>query len=476
MSAPSAHIQYLDGNRFLANGDLAGAEICYLRALLAEPGHVGARANLGVLKERQGRLGEAEQHYRLALALMPGHAQLHLNLGIVLLKSKRFADGEELARRAVQLAPESVAAWNQLGVLLACVKREAEAEQCYRHALALAAADANKDTDADAADAEAARARFNLAYLLLRQGRYAEGWPLLESRWQFDPLPQRFDCPRWEGEPLAGKSLVIGLEAGQGDMIHFCRYAALAKAQGAARIAVVCHPSLKTLFATLPGVDEVHAYDEAAPVAGWDYWTLPMSMPARFGTALDTIPAPIPYLFAAPALVERWAAQLPAARLRVGLAWKGNPQFENDAERSLPSLQTLAPVIEAAASGGIQLVSLQKGPGEEEARTWSGASLHAIGPQLRDFADTAAVIEHLDLVISIDSAVAHLAGAMGKPCWLLLPDHRCDWRWRASGDSTPWYPSMRLFRQPAGGGWDAVIAAVAADVVAQRFHNPGPFS
>jgi tetratricopeptide (TPR) repeat protein len=231
MSASPALVHYLDGNRLLASGDLAGAEICYLQALLAEPVHAGARANLGVLKERQGRLGEAEQHYRLALALMPGHAQLHLNLGIVLLKSKRFADGEELARRAVQLAPESVAAWNQLGVLLACVKREAESEQCYRHALALGAA--------DAADAESARTRFNLAYLLLRQGRHAEGWPLLESRWQFDPLPRRFHCPRWEGEPLAGRSLVIGLEAGQGDMIHFCRYATLAKAQGAARIAVV---------------------------------------------------------------------------------------------------------------------------------------------------------------------------------------------------------------------------------------------
>lgn len=472
MSAPSAHVQYLDGNRFLANGDLAGAEICYLQALLAEPGHVGARANLGVLKERQGQLGEAEQHYRLALALMPGHAQLHLNLGIVLLKSRRFADGEELARRAVQLAPESVAAWSQLGVLLACVKREAEAEQCYRHALVLALGAA----DADAADAEAARARFNLAYLLLRQGRYAEGWPLLESRWQFDRLPQPFDCRRWEGEPLAGKSLVIGLEAGQGDMIHFCRYATLAKAQGAARIAVVCHPSLKTLFAALPGVDEVHGCHEAVPLSGWDYWTLPMSMPARFGTSLDTIPAPMPYLSAGPALLEHWAARLPAARLRIGVAWKGNPQFENDAERSLPSLQTLAPVIEAAAAAGIQMVSLQKGPGEEEARTWTGAPLHAIGPQLRDFADTAAVIEHLDLVISIDSAVAHLAGAMGKPCWLLLPDHLCDWRWLAAGDSTPWYPTMRLFRQPAGGGWGAVIAAVAADVVAQRFHNPSPFS
>lgn len=458
MSSTSTQALYFDGNRYLADGDLARAEICFLQVLLAEPEHVGARANLGVLKERQGRLAEAELLYRQALALMPQQLQLHLNLAVVLLKMKCFAECEDVARHAVALVPESVAAWNQLGVLLACVKREEEAERCYRHALALAAASDDNGTP----QAEAARTRFNLAYLLLRQGRLQEGWPLLESRWQFDKLPEWFNCPRWEGEPLAGKSLAIGLEAGQGDMIHFCRYAAIAKQQGASRVAVVCHPALKTLFTTLRGVDQVHGYDDAVPAGGWDFWTLPMNMPARCGTTLDSIPAPIPYLSADPVLAEHWRAQLPAARLRVGLAWKGNPQFENDADRSLPSLRTLAPLIEAAAAQGIQLVSLQKGPGEDEAQAPAGATLLPLGPQLRDFADTAAVIEHLDLVISIDSAVAHLAGALGKPCWLLLPGYRCDWRWLAAGDSTPWYPSMRIFRQAADGDWASVVAAVAA--------------
>ena len=252
-----------DGNQFLALGQLDAAELCFLRLLSTQPDHVGAQANLGWIRERQGALAEAEQHYRAALALRPDHVQLQLNLCVLLLKTRRLVEGEQLARQLVVTAPDSVAAWSQLGVLLACLQRGDEAEQCYRHALALA-------QDAESSEsAEQARVRFNLSYVLMRQGRWAEGWPLLESRWQFDHLPQWFDCPRWQGEPLAGKSLAIGLEAGQGDMIHFCRYAALAKAEGAARIGVVCHPSLKTLFASMDGIDVAYAYDEAVPREGW---------------------------------------------------------------------------------------------------------------------------------------------------------------------------------------------------------------
>jgi len=431
----------------MAAGDFAVAEDCYLQALVLEPMHGAARANLGYLKERQGAFAEAEFHYRLALALMPDHAQLHQNLGVLLLKAKRFDEAEAAARAAVEWAPDSPAAWSQLGVLLACVKREQEAEECYRRALAL--------------DPDHARARFNLAYVLLRQGRFEEGWPLLEARWQFDSLAHTFACPRWEGEPLPGKSIVIVLEAGQGDMIHFCRYASTLKERGASRVAVICHAGLKRLFATLAGVDEVYALDETVPANGWDYWTHPMRLPAVCG------PVAVPYLAAEPELMRHWAAQLPTQGLRVGLAWKGNPDFENDADRSLPSLQVLAPLapLDAASgsSSGAHFVSLQKGPGEDEALVPpAGMTLRAIGPQLRDFADTAAVIANLDLVISVDTAVAHLAGAMGKPCWLLLHDYRCDWRWMTERGDTPWYPSMRLFRQHEGGGWGPVIAEVAA--------------
>jgi Flp pilus assembly protein TadD len=434
---------YLDANDFLAAGDFAGAEDCYLQALALQPWHAAARANLGYVKEQQGAAAEAEFHYRQAIALMPDHAQLYQNLGALLLKEKRFAESEAAMREAVALAPDSPSAWSQLGVLLVCTHREPEGEACYRQALAL--------------EPSHARAQFNLSYLLLRQARFDEGWRMLEARWQFDQFPLSFDGPFWQGEALAGKSIVLGLEAGHGDMIHFCRYAPLLKARGAARVDVVCHPALQRLFATLPGIDKVHALGEALP-GGWDYWTRPMRLPGLFGTELASIPAQVPYLHAQPELVEHWCGVLPQRGLRVGLAWRGNANFENDADRSLPSLMALAPLAAAQAN----FVSLQKGAGEAEALLPpAGMSLHPVGPQLGDFAETAAVIANLDLVISVDTAVVHLAGALGKPCWLLLPHYRCDWRWMAERDDTPWYPSMRLFRQPPGGGWAPVVAEVA---------------
>jgi hypothetical protein len=243
-------------------------------------------------------------------------------------------------------------------------------------------------------------------------------------------------------------------------MIQFCRYASLLKAQGAARIAVVCHPALKTLFATLSGVDEVFSLHDEVPKSAWDFWTPPLSLPYYCGTRIDNIPANIPYLSADPVKVATWRARLPASGLCVGLAWKGNPRFENDKDRSLPSLDVLAPL---GAVAGVHFVSLQKGPGEEEARCPpAGLSVLALGERIEDFSDTAAIIANLDLVISVDTAIAHLAGALGKPCWVLLPDYQTDWRWLSGRGDSPWYPGMRLFRQPVGGGWGTVVAAVAA--------------
>nr|WP_315394669.1 tetratricopeptide repeat protein [uncultured Duganella sp.] len=437
---------YLDGNRRMAVGDAVGAEECFWQAIALQPEHAGARANLGYVKELRGQLLEAEFHYLHAIALLPDSPQLYLNLGVLLQKARRFDESEAAARMALELAPESPSAWSQLGVALACVKREREAEECYRRALEI--------------DEDYSRAQFNLAYILLRQGRFADGWPLLESRWHFDSLAQPFNCPPWEGQPLAGKSVVIVSEAGQGDMIHFCRYAALLKDAGAARVAVACPPGLRRLMAGLSGVDEVYVQQGALPASGWDFWTHPMRLPALFGTDLASIPSSTPYISVDPEAVRYWGGMVPGQGLRVGLAWKGNPLFENDAERSLPSLHTLAPL---AGAGGLHFVSLQKGDSEDEALTPpAGMALQALAPRLQDFADTAGVIANLDLVISVDTAVAHLAGALGKPVWLLLPDHRCDWRWMAERGDTPWYPSMRLFRQPPGGGWAAVVAEVVS--------------
>lgn len=448
MNTPLTHAQTLfyDGHKRLLAGDLRGATDHFEMALLLDPYFSEAMTNLGLLSEKAGALAQAEDYYRRAIALLPGEPQAHFNLGVLLLNAKRFDEAEAVQRGILALQPELPSAWSGLGVLMACMHRHDEAEHCYRTALAF--------------DSGYAKARFNLSYELLRRGDMAEGWACYEARDHYQHLSAHFTCPQWRGEALAGKALVIGFEGGHGDMIQFSRYVPLLKAMGAARVSLVCPPALATLFETLPGIDEVLPYDREIPVNAWDFWTPPMSLPHCCGTRLDSVPAPIPYLAAAPERRARWAAPLPAAGLRVGLVWKGNPVFENDADRSLPSLGTLAPL---AAVAGITFVSLQKGRGEDEARRPpAGMQLLPIGADLRDFADTAAAIDGLDLVISIDSAVAHLSGAMGKPCWLLLPDYRADWRWMVERDDTPWYPAMRLFRQDAQGGWAAVVERVAA--------------
>jgi len=448
-----AEALFFAANAQWAARELAQAEASFREAIGLIPAFAEAHANLALLLDQSGRKAEAEKHYRQALDCNPDCVQTLLNFGAMLAQQKRFAEAEQAYRRALALRPDSAVAWSNLGVLQACCKDEAAAESSYRRAIAL--------------DADYALARFNFSYLLLRQGRFDEGWACLEARNWYAPLERHLACPRWRGEDLGGKSVLIGFEAGHGDMIQFCRYASVLKERGAARVDLLCHPGLKTLFATLAGVDQVIALDGELPATAWDYWTPPLSLPFHCRTRLKTIPASLPYLHADPDKAAQWARALRAAPvegvgsrgLRVGLVWKGNPLFENDADRSLPGLHMLAALGELA---GVRFFSLQKGAGEDDAANPpTGLPLANLGPQLADFSDTAAVIANLDLVISVDTAVAHLAGAMGQPCWLLLPDYKTDWRWLTGRSDSPWYPGlMRLFRQPAGGGWVPVVDEV----------------
>lgn len=437
---------FFEGNRHMAAGDAARAEQCLQQALALAPDMVEALVNLALVQEHNDAPLQAEASYRQALALAPDCVQLYLNFGVFLTARKRFAEAELVYLQALVQTPESAAAWSNFGMLLACMQRDSEAEECYRSALEL--------------DESYAKARFNLAYILLRQGRFEEGWHCLEARVWCEVWARNFDFPLWQGQVLVGKSVLIGFEAGHGDMIQFCRYAQVLKNMGASSITLVCHSSLKSLFGSLSGVDQVFDFNEALPDSAWDYWTPPMSLPYYCQTRLATIPAQIPYLYAEPQRIDAWSRRLPvsdAGQLRVGLAWQGNPRFENDADRSLASVALLRPLMDVA---GVQFVSLQKGPGQDQLPR-EGFDVLPLGAELEDFADTAALIAHLDLVISVDTAVAHLAGAMGKACWLLLPDYRTDWRWLTDRLDTPWYPQMRLFRQRHRGDWPEVIATVA---------------
>jgi hypothetical protein len=364
--------------------------------------------------------------------------------GAHLLEVGDLAGAETALRKSLRLAPEEPAVWTNLGVLLATLKRETDAEQCYRVAMRLAP--------------DYRRVRFNLAYLLMRQGRLEEGWTCLEARDSYAQVERLLSFPRWQGESLAGTRLLIGVEAGHGDMIQYCRYASLVKTSGAAQVGLICHPALKSLLSGFSAVDQLFSADQPLPSSGWDYWVPLLSLPFLFGTRLESIPAELPYLAADAARVEHWRAVMGERQgeLRVGLVWRGNPLFENNVQRSLSSPALLAPLTEIP---GTRFYLLQKREPGDVAEALPGPNpVIDFGAAIVDFEDTAAIMSQLDLVITVDTAAAHLAGALAKPCWVLLSDYRPDWRWLTDRADSPWYPGvMTLFRQPRAGDWGSVV-------------------
>ena len=451
-----------------ATGRSAEAETCYRRVLALNPDHAAAHTNLGLLLQNQQLLDAAEMHLRRALALAPESAAIVSNLGNLLAQRDAPIEAEACLRRALALDPDWAAAHNSLGVLLDTLRQDAAAEAHFRRALELRPG--------------YPLARLSLAYLLLAQGRFDEGWPLYEAR--HDPAlpdngiaPPDVPFPRWHGESLAGRALLIWPEQGLGDQIQFCRYVPRLKALGAARITLVCQRPLHALFETIPGVDRVVAADvvdnvfqvDAAALAGHDVWSFPVSLATLLRTDLSTLPqAPLPYLHAAPQRIETWArrcADHADGMLRVGLVWRGNPRHHNDAERSLPGLATLAPLWSVS---GVRFFSLQAGSvGLAALAPPPGQPLLHLGSEFVDFADTAAALAAMDLLICVDTSIAHLAGALAMPCWVLLPQHRTDWRWLRERDDSPWYPTgMRLFRQTQRGDWATPIEHVRAALAA----------
>ena len=424
----------------------------FRQGLRQAPDAAALHANLALALEALGDWAGAEASARAAVRHAPALAEPYVNLGGLLTRQRRLDDALAVYQAALAAGVANAALWSNLGVLRASLGEDDAALACYQQALAL--------------EPSHASAQFNQAYVYLRRGDYARGWAALEARDWYAALARQLPWPRWQGEALAGRALLIGLEAGLGDMIQFCRYAAQLKALGARRVGVLCHPPLAALFARLEGVDAVYALGSEID-EDWDVWSPPLSLPHHCHTRLDSIPAALPYLHAEPARMAAWAPRLPPreAGWRVGLVWKGNPKFENDAERSLPSLAALAPL---AALPGVQWISLQKGAGQAEARAADAPlPLWPLGEDFADLADTAAVLRQLDLVISVDTAVAHLAGALAVPCWVLLPAYQTDWRWLAGREDSPWYPGcLRLFRQPTRGDWATPIQRVAQALAA----------
>jgi hypothetical protein len=395
-----------------ALGDYARSEALRRDILKMEPGHPSTTNNLIVLLIRRDAPKDAD------------HIEARHNLGLILLKTGRWEEAAAEAGRVLMRKPDHL------------------------------------------------MSQFVLGLALLGQGKYEAGWPAFESRTapinggrNIAPPPVQY--PAWQGEPLAGKSIMVWMEQGLGDEIMMARYPALLKAAGAAKVTLISKPNLAPLFGRLKGVDAFYVAEGSFTLPPHDYWTYPMSMPKGVGTRVETIPAAIPYLEPTASARQAWASleTPPGTRLRVGVVWKGSATLVNDHNRSLPDLSVLAPLWDIP---GLTFYSLQKGQGEDEAAAPpAGQPLIDLGPRLTDLNQTAAAIEQMDVIVSVDTAAAHLAGALGIPGLVMLPVIAQDWRWMQGRSDSPWYPSLTLFRQTAPQDWAPVVAAMAGDLAAR---------
>jgi len=423
------------------------AEISYQHALQIKPDFTEASSNLANTLKESGRLLEAEIYYRQALHGNPDSSDLHSNLGVVLKDLGRFEEAEACCLQALKINPDFAGAHNNLGIIHKESGSLLKAEKCYRTALQI--------------QPDYAEAHSNLAITLLTRGMLMAGWEEMEWRWKTPQLTsgwRHFSQPQWRGEEARGKTLLIHAEQGLGDTLQFCRYASLAAESGLKVILEVQAPLVK-LLRSLNGVDQVITRDETLPP--FDLHCPMLSLPLALKTSLETIPSATAYLQADIAQIKEWQirlAALPNHGYRVGLVWSGNshthwPQAALiDRQRSI-SPEQLVPVLSLPV---FAFFSLQK----EGKEAPDNLPIIDFMNEMKDFSDTAALIANLDLVITVDTAVAHLAGALGKPVWILNRFDSC-WRWFREREDSPWYPSARLFRQPSPGEWKTVIEKVA---------------
>jgi Tfp pilus assembly protein PilF len=463
-------------NALRSAGRHAEAVEAYGRLLLLWPDCAEIHNNLGLALQDQGLLTEAAESYRLALRLNPELADAQNNLGTVLVSRGEREAAIPCFRNALALRDDYLPAHVNLGSCLQYLERPEEALPLYRRAIALqpgsmearinlgtAYQELMQPEQAIVVYEEALRldpqhpgAHWNLALSLLSIGEFERGWREYEWRFKDDqmpspqspvPGPQPLAGPRWDGAPLFGQSILLECEQGLGDTLQFVRYATLVAARGA-RVLLQCQSaSLKPLLGRVAGVAGVFARGEALPP--FQCHAPLLSLPRIFGTTLERLPAAVPYLSPDPARVAAWRLRIPAGpALKVGLVWRGGPLPRN---RACPFAEFAA----LAKLPGITFFSLQLGetpvPGLLPAIDLSGS--------IGDFGDSAALIANLDLVISVDTATAHLAGGMGVPVWTMLP-HACDWRWLAGKSDSPWYPSMRIFRQQSPGDWKGVVSRI----------------
>lgn len=423
----------------------------YDRILLLQPDFTEAYLHRGNARLNRRLVPEAIADFGKVLELRPDHAVAWNNMGTALEQSDGRSEEIIAAyQRAIALKPDFFEACNNLGVVYQYQNRYDEAIEQYRRAITF-----NPDFE---------EAHFNLSLVLLVTGQFAEGWKEYEWRtrkqdWQTTGA-HSFSIPRWKGEPFAGRELFVYDEQGMGDTLQFVRYLPMVRELGGKVVLETAAP-LVDLLKGAGVADEIVCRPFASdPNTRFDYHVPLLSLPQLFQTDPAAIPAEIPYLKASPEKAAHWRSRIDPSRFSVGIVWAGKPSHRNDRNRSCP-LETFYPLL---TMEGIQVIGLQKG---EAAAQAAGLSLPTdfqnVGPALDSFEDTAGMIENLDLMITVDTSVAHLAGAMGRPVWLLVP-FSPDWRWLLDRNDTPWYPTMRLFRQTEPGDWGAVFRKVKKEL------------
>jgi Flp pilus assembly protein TadD len=427
-------------------GLLDPAAAAYRRALQLDPRYPEAHRNYGVCRLRAGDEADAERHFREALRLRPAFPEAIQNLLSFLRQREDYGEGVRLAEQLVDLQPHNPVARFELGVVLQRAGRMADAVASYLEAVRL--------------KPDYAAAHLNRGLTLLALGEFSQGWGAFEWRWAALNLARpETSAPVWDGSDPCGRRVLLWAEQGLGDTLQFIRYARILQERGATVI-FRSPPALRALLTRTPGIDVLLSEDDPLPVC--DLQAPLMTLPALLGTdSPELIPAQVPYVYPDPALVEYWTPRIRAIpALRVGICWQGNSQHPEDRIRSLRP-EFFAPL---AAIPGVRLISLQKDAAEHPASgSLEIATLDGLDRESGPFMDTAAVMRSLHLVVTCDSSVGHLAGAMGVPVWLALP-FAADWRWLTGRAETPWYPNTRLFRQRVAGDWEGVFARMAAAI------------
>jgi len=433
------------GEAYRVSGDPVAAERDYRRAIALDPKYAIAHYNLGLTLRGQDRLDEAVASYRRAVELKPDYAKAYYNLANVLREQMNYADAQNAYRAAIQIDPKYVEAWNNFGQMLAGQRRIDEAVDAYSRAIELRP--------------DHASSHMNRAMIRLMRGDYEQGWAEYEWRWKTPQLARgarTFPQPLWDGAELNGKTILLWAEQGLGDAIQFVRYAPLVNARGAARVVIECQAPVVSLLQTVRGVDQVIARGETLP--SFDVHAPMLSLPRLLGTTVQTVPGDVPYLRADSVRVEHWSGRIaPHRRARnIGLVWAGNPSHVHDRSRSAP----LAELRGLGEASDFQFFSLQKGASATElSAAVPELNLIDVSQDLNDFSDTAAAMQNLDAVVSVCTAVAHLAGALAKPVILML-FYAGEWRWLVGRQDSPWYPTMRIVQQERPGDWPGVAARV----------------